>query len=437
MNGWRDGGSLVLEWAERAGVVSGVHLQIADRCNHACEHCYQVQGQKGELSFEQLVAVLDDLARSGVLMLNVSGGEATLRDDLVPLLRAARERGFAVRLYTNAYTIDDALADELAAIGLLEVHVSLYSDDAAEHDAVTRVPGSLARTIAGARRLVSRGVRVTLKTPPVAEGSVRVAALAESLGCGHAMGFEVTPREDGSRDTKRAELTPERLVALGAITPWTPGPDDAAERAARLLDASCAVCSAAVAILPNGEVRPCTDTVLALGNVTERPLREILADSDDVPLLRGLRWADVHGCRDCDLLLACDRCHAAAAHEGGDYLGPYASSCRLARARYAAGAGSLDVLAPETPRATDAVGVPIGPYRIEAPGVLRPVADRTSAIDEERARAFPWIRPDRAWVRGMVSGAGSAPVVPLRRSRDGRPLEGAAHVDGIDAGRGT
>ena len=50
-----------------------MHLQVADRCNHACKHCYQVQGEKGELSLDELKAVIDDLASAGLMLLNVSG----------------------------------------------------------------------------------------------------------------------------------------------------------------------------------------------------------------------------------------------------------------------------------------------------------------------------------------------------------------------------
>ena len=101
------GHALLQRLANAAGVPSGVHLQIADRCNHSCQHCYQVQGRKGELSTDELKAILDDLAEAGIMLLNISGGEATLRPDLLELLRHARQRGFALRLFTNGYTMTD------------------------------------------------------------------------------------------------------------------------------------------------------------------------------------------------------------------------------------------------------------------------------------------------------------------------------------------
>src|SRR5436190_2116965 len=82
--------------------------------------------------------ILDDLQSAGVPIVDVSGGEATLRDDWLDVVRAARRRGFAVRLFTNGYTMTAAIATELKAIGVLGVDVSVYSDDPAQHDFITR-----------------------------------------------------------------------------------------------------------------------------------------------------------------------------------------------------------------------------------------------------------------------------------------------------------
>jgi hypothetical protein len=89
-------------------------------------------------------------------------------------------------------------------------------------------------------------------------------------------------------------------------------------------------------------VQACTDTPLILGNVATGTWDEVLGDPA-IDLFHGLTWGDVHGCRDCDLLGACARCHASALHEAGDYLGPYAGACARARARYAAGAGGVEI----------------------------------------------------------------------------------------------
>lgn len=412
------GTDLLRSLAARQGRPMGVHLQVADRCNHSCRHCYQVQGEKGELSFDQLRGVIDGIADAGVFTLNVSGGEATLRPDLLDILRYARSRGFAVRLFTNGFLIDDAYAGALADVGLLEVHVSLYSGEAREHDAVTRVPGSFARTVAGVTALRAHGLRVVLKTPATTlslTGTRSVEALAARLGCDHHPSTDLTMREDGSDEPWAVRVTPEDLLRQGLLRPWSPADDGGAARAEKLAKFPCGVGRSGLVVLPDGRLQACSDTPSVLADLTRETLSTALAGAPERELFEGLTWGRVHGCRDCDLLPACQRCHATALHEGGDYLGPYASACARARARYAAAAGPLEVLDPADdcePGRDPAVG----PYAIAAPGVIRPVRDVRTSGDEALAQRFAWLRPV------PPGGAARRELVTLRRRRDGAPL---------------
>ncbi len=400
----------------------GVHLQVADRCNHACQHCYQVQGEKGELSFEALCAVIDGVAEAGVFTLNVSGGEATLRPDLLDILRHARGKGFAVRLFTNGFLIDDEYADALALVGLLEVHVSLYSAEAHEHDAVTRVPGSLVRTVAAVTALRARGLRVILKTPATTlslQGTRSVAALAARLGCEHYPSTDLTMREDGAADPWAVRVAPKDLVREGLLRPWSPSADAAEARADKLAKYPCGVGRSGLVVLPDGRLQACTDTPNVLGDLSRQSFTEALAAAPERAFFEGLTWSKVHGCRDCDLLPACQRCHATALHEGGDYLGPYASACARARARYAAATGELTVL-PPAPDCEPGRDPAVGPFAIVGPGVIQPLRDVRSAGDEALAREFAWLRP------GHEQTAKDGGLIALRRRRDGAPLHASS-----------
>jgi radical SAM protein with 4Fe4S-binding SPASM domain len=408
------GHALLQRITNAAGIPSGVHLQVADRCNHACLHCYQVQGRKGEMSLDEVKAVLDDLAASGVVLLNVSGGEATLRHDLLDILRYARARGFAVRLFTNGYTMTPELARELRAIGLLGVDVSLYSDDPAQHDAVTQVPGSHARTLAGVRAMVEAGLRVHLKVPTTRaslDAGPRVRRLAAELGptVGVVTSFDITPTETGDLASREMLAPPEELVAAGLMPPWSPDQDP--DPSATLHDPTCGACRDGVAVLSNGDLRPCTDIVAPVGNLLDNRFLDLYRRPGP-QLVRSLTWAHVHGCRDCDLRNGCERCHAHAANESGDLLGPYPSGCRSAVARYAGSVGEVS-FDPPAEGCEPGRSPTLGPFRIVSPGVLQAVPDVLTEEDQERRRQVPWIRPDRAWLERMSHG--ERPGAPPRR----------------------
>lgn len=420
------GHQLLNEMTARAGVPSGVHLQVADRCNHACQHCYQIQGRKGEMSTAEIKALLDELAEAGVVLLNVSGGEATLRPDLLDLLRYARSKGFALRLFTNGYTMTAALAGEIRRVGVLSVEVSVYSDEPSAHDAITRVPGSLARTLEGVRHLVAAGVRVHLKSPATAlvpDSFARAKRLAAAFGGGVSVvsSSDITPMEDGDQASRAMAAEPAELLARGVMKPWAPPPDlEAAMRETRAV-ASCGACRESVTVLSNGDLRPCTDIVAPLGNVRQRRFLDMYREPG-AQMVRAITWADVHGCRDCHFLPGCERCHASASHQSGDLLGPYAAGCSAMLARYEAAVGPLTLLEPD---AVCEAGRDqrLGPFEIIAPGVVRPVPDVLTEADDGRRRDFPWVRPERAFLEAMSYG-NTPPASPPSKERRRLPLAG-------------
>ena len=69
-------------------------LQVTERCNYRCSHCYQSHSDgTGELSLGEITGILDQLVELEVLLLTISGGEIFVRRDIEDILRAAQTRG--------------------------------------------------------------------------------------------------------------------------------------------------------------------------------------------------------------------------------------------------------------------------------------------------------------------------------------------------------
>ena len=161
-----------------------VHFDLTYRCNERCVHCYLDHEDHGELTTVECLKVLDDLARSGTLFLTFSGGEIFLRPDLYEILAAARRLHFDISLKTNALLVTPERAARLREFGVRRVQISVYSDTPAVHDAITKVPGSLQRTLAAIPILLEHGLQVKLACPLMQENLMAyrgVMALAEKL----------------------------------------------------------------------------------------------------------------------------------------------------------------------------------------------------------------------------------------------------------------
>src|SRR6185436_11771541 len=127
-----------------------VLLEITHRCNLPCKHCYLPDhDDHGELTLDEIRGLFDQLAAAGTLFLTLTGGEVCSRTDFLEIVDAAVERGFTVKVLTNATMVTDEIAAHLFAAGVLEVSVSIYGPNAEVHDAVTDMPGSFVRTLAG------------------------------------------------------------------------------------------------------------------------------------------------------------------------------------------------------------------------------------------------------------------------------------------------
>ena len=379
------GGQAVLEQlTERSERPTGAHLQVADRCNQACRHCYQVLGRASELGTDGMLEVIDRLADSGILMLNVSGGEPTLRPDLISILQHARARHFAVRLLTNGLRVDEALAVELGRLHLLAVEVSVYSHIAAEHDAVTGLDGSWLRTVHALRQLRSHGVNRTLKWTVTSLCSSKYAemkALSEGLEARLSMALAISGREDGHLAAAQSlQCSEERMIELLAAQEVDPAGSALAQREERV----CGACARAWTVRPDGLVQVCPAIPVVLGDAKAMDLSRTPANGIAAQIA-SMRWADLPSCRECALLVHCARCHGEAVASAGDLLGPYEGACRMARAVAAArlGLGRLKVVGNNGP---------LGPYIIRGGGVVEAVPRAaTGAHEQKRWLAHPWV----------------------------------------------
>jgi hypothetical protein len=153
------------------GVGHQALIRTGFNCNQDCGMCWQDRDW-GRFDADQVLRWIEDLRAAGARRLSISGGEPTLDPALDRYIRRARELGFeAVTLETNAIRFaKPGLAERLREAGLGDCFVSLHSGDAATSDAITRAPGTFARTVAGIKALLAARVPVRLNCVMTREG---------------------------------------------------------------------------------------------------------------------------------------------------------------------------------------------------------------------------------------------------------------------------
>ena len=328
------------ERALKAGVPLSVQFDLTYRCNERCVHCYLDHDDYGELTAPEIMGVLDQLAEAGVFFLCFSGGEVLMRRDFFRILEYARSLLFGVKVKTNAFMIGKNEADRLCELSVQSVQVSVYSHRPEVHDAITKLPGSLKRSLAGIALLRERGMKVVIANVLMRQNLddyFGVVALAKELGADYTFDPTITPRMDhdrsilglgiGPSDLERVFRTRELVGNVEQFCAPPPAVDDDT-----LEGLPCSASHTFCYISPYGDVYPCVQFPLPTGNVRQQKFLEIWNDSPQMNEIRSIRGRDLPTCKSCSHLGTCSRCPGLAYMEG-NMRGPSSQDCEKSFAR--------------------------------------------------------------------------------------------------------
>jgi Fe-coproporphyrin III synthase len=135
------------------------------RCNLKCVHCYARSediSYDNELTHDQALAMMDDLADFGVPVLLFSGGEPLVHPNLVEYAQYAVSKGMRAVISTNGTLITKEKAKVLKEIGLSYVGISLDGLEQT-HDRFRGVKGSFKRAMAAIENCQAAGIKVGLR----------------------------------------------------------------------------------------------------------------------------------------------------------------------------------------------------------------------------------------------------------------------------------
>lgn len=302
-----------------------MHWDLTWRCDHKCVHCYLTDRRQPELSLSESKELLQQLADAGVMMLLISGGDPFLRPDAVEIIRTARSLDFDVRINTHGNFIDDQLADTLAELSVSQVNISVYSTYAEEHEAVTLIKGSHAKSLEAASRLTQRGVAVRLKTP-VMEHNRRgwrgVERLAHDLGATWEVDGGIVPDDQSDFGLCNIGLDPTDrvLAALAAMAPYRDAAPSITEMPSTPSDRrTCSAGTMSGFISPDGRIFPCINWRDVMGSIREAPFIDIWRESPAALRQREVRRANyLTDCEGCAFHHSCNYCPGLSHAETGD-----------------------------------------------------------------------------------------------------------------------
>ena len=263
-------------------------------CNQKCIHCYaagQNYAEKKELSTEDWKKIIDKCKKANIPQLTFTGGEPTIRKDLVELIDYSR--WFVTRLNTNGVLLTEDLCKRLYNASLDSVQITFYSCNEEEHNELVGA-NNFEKTVQGIKNAINTGLPVSINTPlcSINKKYVETLKYLKELGIkyvtcsGLIMTGNAKKEKSKSTQLSKEELynilkeakkyADENLMELSFTSPgWL--------EQEKIIDLglnvpSCGACLSNMAIAPDGEVVPCQSWLgknAGLGNMLETDWNKI------------------------------------------------------------------------------------------------------------------------------------------------------------------
>lgn len=310
-----------------------VVLEITERCNLACLHCYQGKGGK-ELDRKELKSILDDLEASGTMKLTLTGGEPTLREDFPEILSYCHRKGFATTLFTNAMHLPGNVRKAILETPPFAIECSLYGASAETHDAITCRSGSFQDTVENIKWMIEKGLRVIVKSVLLSLNYREIDSLRDlcrGMGIMFHPTFRIFPSRDPGRAPERFRLKNEEIRTLIKERKQT-FPEHQEGNDAFSEELICNAGRQACCISADGKVYPCVALRWECGSLRKQTFPEIWNRSPVLEKIRSYREEDFKVCFRCRWKPVCRFCPGLGFSERGDMLLPSEEMCRLTRA---------------------------------------------------------------------------------------------------------
>lgn len=298
-------------------------------CDHACLHCGPRAGRPrhDELTTEESLQLVRDLARMGVGEVTLTGGEAYLRNDFLLVLREIRMQGMLASIVTGGYNLTRERAEAAVEAGLLVAGISIDGLEPS-HNHVRNAPDSWRRAFAALRLLRDAGCQVNVNTQINVYTRHELPELLELIGVEGVRSWQLqltAPHGNGA-DHHELLLQPymllelyevldpllTRAAALGvSIWPGNSigyfGPLERRLRAPIMKKTGhykgCQAGSSGLGIESNGAIKGCPSLGGAMnigGNVRDHSLEHLWHNTGQLSDLRQRTRADLWGyCHDC------------------------------------------------------------------------------------------------------------------------------------------
>jgi radical SAM protein with 4Fe4S-binding SPASM domain len=324
-----------------------MNLMITGKCNLNCLHCFNAKDNaplNTELSYEQIIDVLNQARAIGVHAFTITGGEPLVHRRFLDIVKAIYERDMHIfELNTNGLLINQKMLDSFKEIGCFPL-IKISFDGIGYHNWIRQHPKAEDLTIKAIKLCIQNGFRVKAQVQVNRKNLASMmptAKLLNELGVSEMRIIRTTEAPRWEKNSPQSSLTIEeyyeemikfskeyiashmymvvdiwqfiRLFPRQKIYSLVPILCSKEEFNIRI--PMCKGNRGMIAVSSSGEVVPCLqmsgyflEKGISLGNLFKTPLKELVKESDYLnlamaPLLKQILENDK--CANCKYYKVC------------------------------------------------------------------------------------------------------------------------------------
>jgi mycofactocin radical SAM maturase len=289
--------------------------EVTYACNLSCIHCLSDSGRKraGELSTEQALRVIDQLAAEKVFQFNIGGGEPFMRPDFLDLMDHAHDKGIVTCISTNGTLINEDIARRLDH-PLVYIQVSLDGASEKANDAI-RGRGSFGKVMNALEHLRNRSIEVSINCVLTRRSFPELDKLVE-LAASYGAKLRVSrfrPSGRGKKSWSQLNVQREQMADFSqwlarhlAVSTGDSFFSVTTEERRSLGLNMCGACKMTCCLSPQGAIYPCAflqEPEFCAGKLPEEDFSTIWNTS---PIFESFRQLEIKSCESCQRF---DMCH--------------------------------------------------------------------------------------------------------------------------------
>lgn len=315
-------------------------FELTFKCGLHCKHCYtdcynRPGSTRNELGTKEVKFILDKIHNAGVIWLCFTGGDPLTRKDFLEIYSYAKNKGFIVTVFINAYSMTEKIADYLKKSPPFVIEMTLNAVTEDLYEKISQVRGSFKETMRGIDLILRAKLPLKIKTQITKDNLEEIPRIRKFLKKEKLKfypSFDLYARLNGDLAPCSLRISSQEILSLNGhkqVLDDCQSLPNTENRTSNIGLFRCAIAGGdGINIDPHGNMVSCI--------LIRKPVLSLLKVGIDyarnklLPMVRGKKFITNSKCKACNLKESCRCCPGRAYVETGDIEAPVEYYCKLA-----------------------------------------------------------------------------------------------------------